>query len=416
MPINQGASNKIAYYPSTGDTIDDTNILYYNNNTNELTHGGRTSFIRNTYENRGNALLNTLQYHTNNLAMPVFFTRGRGSHFSPTSVQENDQIGQLAFAGFAGDNSTRSIGAYITVDVDGTVTTSNVPMRLSVRLLEDDGTYKDRLDVRRDRLGLSTPVVTSVGDITPNFDINGTGTVTSADALSYSKMGGEGGPTAANDLNSRAWIKGSWNESAISYGGLFVVEGNSIDALKAAVNASTIGFGDGILLGNITTSTGYFSSGLHINGASVSIRAKDTQNVSSPIEIKLASSTDGSGSFIVTGGLKATGEITSSYSDQRLKKDITPITGALDKIMSISGYSFRSNEKAAELGVGSAEVQIGLIAQEVEAVLPELVTNSAIEGYKTVRYDKLVSVLVNAIKEQQQMIDELRQLVSGSPT
>jgi hypothetical protein len=48
------------------------------------------------------------------------------------------------------------------------------------------------------------------------------------------------------------------------------------------------------------------------------------------------------------------------------------------------------------------------MAQEVEAVLPELVTQSGIAGYKTIRYDKVVSVLVNAIKEQQAMIEELR--------
>ena len=55
--------------------------------------------------------------------------------------------------------------------------------------------------------------------------------------------------------------------------------------------------------------------------------------------------------------------------------------------------------------------QIGLMANEVEAVLPELVTESGIAGYKTIRYDKVVSVLVNAIKEQQAMIEELQTLV-----
>jgi hypothetical protein len=284
-------------------------------------------------------------------------------------------------------------------------------MRLSVRLLEDDGTYKDRLDVRRDRLGLSTPVVTSVGDITPDFDLNGDGDPSSADALSYIKMGGEGGPTEVNNLNSRAWIRGSWTDSAVAYGGLFTVEGNSLDALRAAVGAAPLGFGDTILLGNITRSTGYFKSGVFINGGAVTIRAQDLQNMSVPKELKITSSTDGSGGFDITGNLRITGELTSNYSDERLKKDITPIQGALSKILSICGYTYKSNEKAEELGIGRADNQIGLLAQEVEAVMPELVTNSAIEGYKTVRYDKLVSVLVSAVKEQQQMIDELRTMM-----
>jgi len=49
-----------------------------------------------------------------------------------------------------------------------------------------------------------------------------------------------------------------------------------------------------------------------------------------------------------------------------------------------------------------------ILAGEVEAVMPELVTESGLAGYKTIRYDKVVSVLVEAIKEQQAMIEELR--------
>ena len=118
------------------------------------------------------------------------------------------------------------------------------------------------------------------------------------------------------------------------------------------------------------------------------------------------------GNTEISGDLFVTGEVTAYFSDERLKKDITPITGALDKVMAISGYTYKSNEQAEELGIGRIDNQIGLLAQEVEAVMPELVTNSAIEGYKTVRYDKLVSVLVNAVKEQQQMIDELKNIIN----
>jgi hypothetical protein len=114
------------------------------------------------------------------------------------------------------------------------------------------------------------------------------------------------------------------------------------------------------------------------------------------------------GNFAVTGNITATGEVTAYYSDQRLKTDINPIEGALSKVMAIGGYTYKANELAADLGVANFDNQIGLLAQEVEAVMPELVTQSALAGYKTIRYDKVVSVLVEAIKEQQAMIEELR--------
>jgi hypothetical protein len=114
------------------------------------------------------------------------------------------------------------------------------------------------------------------------------------------------------------------------------------------------------------------------------------------------------GALTVTGSITASGEITAYFSDERLKQDIAPITGALDKVMAIGGYTYKANDLAHELGVSRYDNQIGLLAGEVEAVMPELVTQSALAGYKTIRYDKVVSVLVEAIKEQQAMIEELR--------
>lgn len=114
------------------------------------------------------------------------------------------------------------------------------------------------------------------------------------------------------------------------------------------------------------------------------------------------------GALTVSGGITATGEITAYYSDERLKTNVSKIDSALEKVMAINGYTYDSSELAESLGLPKHMDQIGLLANEVEAVLPELVTQSGIAGYKTIRYDKVVSVLVNAIKEQQAMIEELR--------
>ena len=106
---------------------------------------------------------------------------------------------------------------------------------------------------------------------------------------------------------------------------------------------------------------------------------------------KLATSSAG---VSVTGALTASGDVTA-FSDERLKSDIETIDNALDKVMNMRGVSYT---KQAEKGVG-------VIAQEVEKVLPEVVSDGE---YKSVAYGNIVGVLIEAIKEQQKQIDELK--------
>ena len=101
----------------------------------------------------------------------------------------------------------------------------------------------------------------------------------------------------------------------------------------------------------------------------------------------------------VNGTLQAT-EVTAT-SDERLKSDIQTIDNALDKVMNMRGVSYT---KQAEKG-------IGVIAQEIEKVLPEVVTDGE---YKSVAYGNIVGVLIEAIKEQQKQIDELKKDKHGS--
>ena len=127
-----------------------------------------------------------------------------------------------------------------------------------------------------------------------------------------------------------------------------------------------------------------------------------------------------------TGEIRATNAITSFYSDERLKTDITEISGALDKVMQLRGVTFRANELAESFGYANSKEQVGVIAQDVEKVLPQIVVPAPFdimqlqegveisrsgENYKTVHYEKLVPLLIQAIKEQQVMIEELQKKV-----
>ena len=101
--------------------------------------------------------------------------------------------------------------------------------------------------------------------------------------------------------------------------------------------------------------------------------------------------------------------IAYNTSDNRFKTNITPIKNPIDKIKQISGVEFDwipNEEYHSYKGH-----DVGVIAQEIEKVLPEVVTTRD-NGYKAVKYDKIVSLLIEAIKDQQQQIDELKSLLN----
>lgn len=113
--------------------------------------------------------------------------------------------------------------------------------------------------------------------------------------------------------------------------------------------------------------------------------------------------TNGADQFILlpNGNATLAGTLTQN-SDARFKQNIQPLNGALHKLMQLNGYQYNWKPELKK----DMHLQIGLIAQNVEAVYPELVTTN-IDGMKSVAYQNLVPVLIEAIKEQQKKIDAL---------
>jgi hypothetical protein len=133
-----------------------------------------------------------------------------------------------------------------------------------------------------------------------------------------------------------------------------------------------------------------------------------------------ASSSKTTGALIVTGGVGVSGamyvggEITAYASDAALKTNVEVIENALEKVEAIRGVSYDWNDDGLALGLNDTK-QIGVIAQEVEAVIPELVCDSAHEGYKTVKYDKLTALLIEAVKELSAKVKTLEAQLGGKP-
>ena len=126
-----------------------------------------------------------------------------------------------------------------------------------------------------------------------------------------------------------------------------------------------------------------------------------------------STSKDNGAVVITAGGLGVEGEIHAggdieafNTSDKRLKQNIKPIKNPIEKIQALSGNSYEWKGFVKMLN-GKEGKDVGVIAQEVEKVVPEAVREST-SGYLQVNYDKLVPLLIEAVKDQQKQIDELR--------
>lgn len=131
----------------------------------------------------------------------------------------------------------------------------------------------------------------------------------------------------------------------------------------------------------------------------------------------------GAGDGYFAGNFYSTGNITAYYSDKRLKQDIVKIKDSIDIIKQISGVYYKQNEIAKQYGFDSEETQIGVIAQEIQKVIPQAVAPAPFdtdfvdgkiisksgENYLTVLPDKIIPVLIEAIKKLDERLSAIEQ-------
>ena len=121
--------------------------------------------------------------------------------------------------------------------------------------------------------------------------------------------------------------------------------------------------------------------------------------------------TAGSGT---AGEIRATNNITAYYSDDRFKTNLGNIPDALAKVLTLNGFYYEANELAQSYGY-EKKLEVGVSAQQVQAVQPEVVAPAPIdENYLTVRYERLVPLLIEAIKELNAKVTALEQVVAKS--
>jgi hypothetical protein len=153
-----------------------------------------------------------------------------------------------------------------------------------------------------------------------------------------------------------------------------------------------------------------FYDGSNFNGIAYKNATSGYVVVGTDVDLKFDSIGVGTAASGTTGEIRATNNITAYYSDARLKDFEGVIPNALDKLSAINGYYFKENDKAKELGYNNPNRQVGVSAQEILDIMPEAVTEAPIDKeYLAVQYDKLVPLLIQAIKELKQEVEELKQ-------
>jgi hypothetical protein len=219
--------------------------------------------------------------------------------------------------------------------------------------------------------------------------------------------------TAANVTGTVAVANGGTGTTSLAANN--VVLGNGTSAVQVVAPGTN---------GNVLTSNGTTWVSATPSGGVTSITGTANQviasastgavTLSTPQSIGTASSVQfgslgvGTAASGTTGEIRATNNVTAYFSDERLKTKIGDIENALDKVLALSGFYYEPNEVAQALGY-TVQKEVGVSAQEVQRILPEAVAPAPIDDkYLTVRYERIVPLLIEAIKEIKLELDALK--------
>ena len=248
---------------------------------------------------------------------------------------------------------------------------------------------KKNLNVGGNITGTAATFTSSItatdGTFSGNFTVGGTLGVTGDVTSSGGKFGNiQVGITGDNELDTS-----SGNLTIDSAGGTTTIDDNA--SVNGTLNVSSTGTFGGALSATTGTFSGAVSVGGNITASGVlDINGSGTNSLSGPLD--------------VSGTIRAINSdiIAFASSDERLKENVKPIENPLDKVLKISGNTYTWKEGCAFSGDDT-----GVIAQEVESLgLPGVVETRA-DGFKAVRYERLVPILIEAIKELSAKVDAL---------
>ena len=244
---------------------------------------------------------------------------------------------------------------------------------------------------------------------TTNFNINANGgtneNISAGEAIRFDGGGATSVSRSGNTITISSTDTNTDTNTVTSVGisgqqntGTITLQASGATSIGQSGNTITISSTDTNTDTNTTYSAG---SGLTLSGTEFSV---------SNIYARNMNQYTATNSVVTFAEVRSTGNVTAYYSDDRLKDRQGNIESALDKVSSLNGFYFKQNEKGNEITPQYADkLQVGVSAQEIKSVLPEVVVENAIDGqYDSVHYDKVVPLLIEAIKELKSEIESLK--------
>ena len=184
-------------------------------------------------------------------------------------------------------------------------------------------------------------------------------------------------------------------------GGNLYVAGAIYGTIQGTISTSSV-----TLSGNLNA--GGYVNGTYLTGQILTASQPSITSVGALGNTQISSLGVGTSTYGNVGEIRATNAITSYYSDERLKTKLGVIENALDKVDQLSGFYYEANDIAQGLGY-TRQREVGVSAQATQVVLPEIVRTAPIsDEYLTVQYERFAPLLIEAIKELRQEVNELK--------
>jgi hypothetical protein len=222
-----------------------------------------------------------------------------------------------------------------------------------------------------------------------------------ASAVTGLNAGGTLTGIASTSSVSGLTLSGAWTSGSGT-----ITLGGTIPAPTSSQITTALGFTPYNSGGATVLTSSNYSSYITSSGFTASSTLTGAVNTSSACTFGAVSA----GNFSGSGYGRFAGDVVAFYSDRRLKTDIVPIENALGKVLTLSGVQYRGNDVAGSHGFDTTKQQVGVLADQILAVMPEAVepapfdsdedgNSKSGENYLTVKYEKLVPLLIESIKE-----------------
>jgi hypothetical protein len=322
------------------------------------------------------------------------------SHDSTTGFSANRHIDHTAVSITAGTGLSGGgdISTTRTLSIDSTVATLTGTQTLTNKTISGASNTLTNIanaSLTNSSISIAGTATSLGGSISAETIRAAIGTVVTGSA----QITGIGNAQLTNSSLTVTAGSGLSGGGAVSLGSSITLTNAGVTSNVAGTGISVSGATGAVTISNTGVTSAVAGTGVSVSGATGAVTISIGQSVATSASPTFAGLT-------INGSITATGDITAFFtSDKRYKDNVEVIPNALDKVKKLNGVTWEWNDLVDDVTKQSPNT--GLIAQEVQEVLPQVVKERG-DGYLGLDYSKMMGLLVEAIKEQQLQIENLK--------